>query len=307
MRHYADLEEATRDAQRLARGMTHKWAAAGLAGGGGKAVIALPPRLDPSQREGLLRRFGDLVRSLGGLYRTGPDSGTTTADMDTIAESAPGLVFCRSRGAGGSGNPAPYTALGVFSAIEATAGRVFGGHSASGLTVLVQGVGSVGAELIGLLTAAGARVLCTDVADDRLEAGKALGAETVPPAGAMTAECDVAAPCALGGVLDAPTIAALRCRAVVGAANNQLATAEDGGLLRDRGILYAPDFVANAGGAIAAVGIEILGWTAEEARRRLVRLIGANLSEIYAIAEDQGVDTATAARSLAARRLGTAP
>jgi leucine dehydrogenase len=306
MKPYANASEALHDAQRLARGMTYKWAASGLAGGGGKAVIAVPPDLDPSQRDGVLRRFGSLVFSLGGLYRTGPDSGTTSADMDTIAEVAPGLAFCRTQQAGGSGDPAPFTALGVFSAIEATLRHAFDGHPPSHPTVMVQGVGSVGKELIALLVEAGAEVVCADVTDEGIAAGRALGATVVGAEEAFDAECHVLAPCALGGVLDEAAIPRLRCRAVVGAANNQLATPDDGGRLRDRGIVYAPDFVANAGGAIAAVGMEILGWSPEEARRRLVELIGGNLTETYQIAEDRGIDTAAAARGLAERRLDAA-
>jgi leucine dehydrogenase len=298
MKPYPTVDAALEDAQRLARGMSHKWAAAGFDAGGGKAVIAIPPDLDAAARRELLLRYGDLVGQLGGLFLTGPDSGTTSEDMDLVAAGAPGLAFCRPAASGGSGDPARFTSLGVLTAIEAVARRALGRGSLDGVRVAIQGVGAVGRLLIGRLLETGASVAAGDVAPFDIA-----GVEQVPPGGIMSAPCDVFSPCALGGVLDATGVAALDCGAVAGAANNQLRDLEDADRLRERGILYAPDFVANAGGAIAAVGIETRGWEVGAAEERLVAAIAANLEAIFAAAESEEISTAAAARRLAEARL----
>jgi leucine dehydrogenase len=304
MKPYPDVQEALLDAMRLAGGMTHKWAAAGIDSGGGKAVIAIPPDLGAQARVELLRRYGAFIKQLGGLFLTGPDVGTTSEDMDTIAEAGEPYVFCRTPGAGGTGNPAPFTALGVFTGIRAAAERVFGESSLKGKQVLVQGAGSVGRELIKRLTEAGSEVLFSDVNEAcighfRDEQGlKCVLAEEV-----YDTPCDIFAPSALGGVLDEKTIPRLRCRIVAGAANNQLAGPEDGNRLRDRDILYAPDFIANSGGAIAAIGVEIKGWSREEAEEKVVQLIKDNLNRVFELAATEGCSTDEAALRLADRRL----
>lgn len=303
MKPYESVDDALGDALRLARGMSYKWAAAGFDAGGGKAVIGVPEDLDTAERDPLLRRYAALVGTLGGLFMTGPDSGTTSRDMDLIAEVAPGSAFCRTVPAGGSGNPAPYTALGVFTAMQATALRTFGEASLAGRRVLVQGVGSVGRELIGLLAEAGAEVLASELTSSGAAWAAEAGARVVDPAAAVGTSCDVFAPCALGGVVSAATIPLLDCGAVVGAANNQLGTPEDADLLQERGIVYAPDFVANCGGAIAALGIETRGWTPEATRSRIVAAVEDNLGEIFDMADGAGISTDTAARRLAERRL----
>ena len=304
---YHDLASARRDAMRLSEGMTYKWAAAGFPRGGGKGVIAAPPGLDGRARAGLLRRYGQLVKDLGGRFWTGADAGTSAADMDVISETGQPYVFSRTEANGGAGGSGPWTALGLFASLRAVAERLFGEPSLAGRRVLVQGAGSVGRPLIERLAAAGAQVSFSDIEPEaaRLLESGGVGAAYVPPERLFDSPCDVFAPCALGAVLNADTIPRLRCRAVVGAANNQLAEPEDAERLRAAGVLYAPDFVVNAGGAIAITGIEALGWSREKAEREVEGIAGT-LSGILDLAERDGITTEAAARRIAAKRLGTA-
>jgi leucine dehydrogenase len=230
---------------------------------------------------------------------------TTPRDLDVMKEVCP-YVFGRSAADGGSGEPGPATARGVFHGIGASLAQAFGSPSLDGMTVLVQGVGSVGARLAELLGGAGATVLVSDVAADRAaEVAEALGARVVAPEHAFEVECDVYAPCATGGTLSAETIPRLRCRIVAGSANNQLESPGDAELLRERGILYAPDFVINAGGVFYNVGIEALGW--DDARVELALAgIADTLAEIFARSETEGISTGRAAAALAERRLQAA-
>jgi leucine dehydrogenase len=295
---YAGLEQALADGLRLAAGMTRKLAVLGLPCGGGKAVLAVPSVPDGAERQRLLERYAELVESLGGSFVTGPDVNTGSADMDVIGTRTR-HVFCRSSANGGSGDPSVHTARGVFHGIRASLAHAFGSDDLSARRVLVQGTGSVGAKLASLLSEAGAEVVVSD-----LDEGRALATrrQTVAPDVALETDCDVYAPCALGATLSAETIPRLRCRVVAGAANNQLATAEDGDRLRERGILYAPDFVINGGGALHGIGLEHLDW--DEARLELeVARIGDTLTRIYEQADAEGVTTAEAAERLAAERL----
>jgi leucine dehydrogenase len=295
---YPEPSDALADAMRLASAMTLKMAAVDMPFGGGKAVLAVPELLDGDARRGLLLRYADLVASLRGAFHTGPDMNTSVADMDVIGERCP-HVFCRSEERGGSGDPGPYTARGVFHGIRASVRRVFGTDSLEGRVVLVQGLGSVGGPLARELLAAGARVPASDVVPGRAER---LGAEVVPPEEVIGAECDVYAPCAFGGTLNAETIPRLRCRIVAGSANNQPAEPEAAERLRAAGILYAPDFVINAGGVLNSLGSELLGWTREQIEARLAG-IGDTLEEIYARAEAEGITTEAAAEHIARTRL----
>jgi leucine dehydrogenase len=264
--------------------------------GGGKAVLAVPELLDGEARRGLLLRYADLVASLRGTFNTGPDVNTSAADMDVIGERC-GYVFCRTEEHGGSGNPGPHTARGVFHGIRASVRHVFGTDSLEGRSVLVQGLGSVGAPLAEELAAAGARVLVSDVVPKRVA-----GTELVPAEEVIGTECDVYAPCALGGTLNAETIPHLRCRIVAGSANNQLAEPEDAERIRQAGILYAPDFVINAGGVLNSLGTEHLGWPREQIAERLAG-IGGTLEEIYSKADAEAITTEAAAEQLAKSRL----
>lgn len=297
---YPDLEAALRDALRLAEGMTFKFAAPGLQFGGGKAVIALPASLERSARAPLLRRYGTLLSQLGGLFRTGPDVGTTPADMDVIAETGAPYVFSRTLAAGGAGDPGPFTARGVLAGIEVVCDRLFGEQSVKGRRVLVQGAGDVGAKLIGYLGEAGAEVLFSEVDEGAIQHFRdELGVEYVPPEAVYTTECDVFAPCALGGVLNADTIPKLRCRAVAGSANNQLDQHEDAERLRSRGILYAPDYVINVGGVMAVLGLEVQGWQRDTAEQNVVDSVRKALTQIFESASAQGITTEAAARRIA--------
>jgi leucine dehydrogenase len=305
MQVYVSPAEALLDGTRLAAGMTVKFAVSGFEFGGGKAVIAVPALPEGEERAALLRRYGDLVASLGGSFWTGADMNTTPADLDVVAETCP-YVFGRSPEHGGSGEPGPTTARGVFHGIRASLGHALDSPEVEGRTVLVQGVGSVGARLAELLAEAGARVLVTDVADERAaEVAERIGAGVVAPADTLRAECDVYAPCATGATLSAETIPGLRCRVVAGAANNQLATPADADLLHERGILYAPDFVVNAGGILHYIGLEVLGWD-DDALERALRGIGDTLSEVFARSKARGISTARAADELARARLDAA-
>ncbi len=300
---YPDLAAARRDAERLSEGMTYKWAAAGFPRGGGKAVIAVPPGLDPERRDGLLRRYGAFIQELAGRFWTGADVGTSSRDMDVISETGAPYVFSRTPEHGGAGDSSGWTALGVEAGIRATCARLFGDASLAGRRIVVQGAGSVGGALIERLLGAGAAVAFSDVSEGSVRHFRdERGVPFLDPAAVLETPCDVLAPCALGGVLDAESIPRLACRAVAGAANNQLAGPEDAERLRARGILYAPDFVINAGGAVAITGQESLGWPAERARHEVLR-IGATLERVYALAEAQGITTDAAARRIAEERL----
>ena len=285
MRVYPDIVDGLRDAQRLAGGMTLKWAGIEFPLGGGKAVLAIPRPLDGGEREGLLLRFGDLVEGLGGMYGTGVDLGTTPSDMEIVGRRT-SRVAGRPPEAGGAGDPGPWTALGVYEGMRSAAAHVLGSSDLRGRTVLVQGVGGVGRPLVDLLTGAGARVLVSDVDDRRArELGGEAGVEAVPADAAYDADCDIFAPCAVGGVLNEQTVPRLRCRIVAGSANNQLEGDVDAERLARRGILYIPDFIINAGGAVAHGILEFLHGTETEVEPR-VRRIGQTVADLLAEAGD---------------------
>jgi leucine dehydrogenase len=301
MNAYGTAADAVEDAMRLSAGMTRKLAVLGLPCGGGKAVLAVPAAPVGDERRRLLTRFAALVDSLGGSFVTGPDVNTGEADMDVIGERTR-YVFCRSVGNGGSGDPSIHTARGVFHGIRATLSHAAGSDDLAGRTVLVQGAGSVGSKLARLLAEAGAAVLVSDVDEER---ARATGASVVPPEAVIGTPCDVYAPCALGATLSAESIPRLRCRVVAGAANNQLATPEDGERLRAAGILYAPDYVINGGGALHGIGLERLHWDSERLEREVAG-IAETLARIYDAAAGEGITTAAAAEQLAAERLAPA-
>jgi leucine dehydrogenase len=291
------------DAIRLSGAMTRKLAVAGLPFGGGKGVIAVPEIPSGDRRRELFLRYGELIESLGGTYRTSSDMNTGEADMDVIGERTP-YVFGRSAAAGGSGGPAPPTAVGVLHGIRASLAHVFGSGDPSGRSVLIQGAGGVGSALAGHLAAAGATVLVADVDTDRAEAvASRSGGRTVAPELIAETECDVFSPCAVGGVLNAETVGRLRCRIVAGSANNQLAAPEIAEAIYARGILYAPDYVVNGGGVIGVVGIEELGWSVPELDAALAG-IGDRLTEIYRRSDAGGISTVAVADEIVAERLG---
>jgi leucine dehydrogenase len=305
MKPYAAPHDALRDALRLSAAMTSKNAVAGLPLGGGKAVLAVPEIPQGERRRELLLRYGDLVDALGGTYVTACDMNTSEHDMDVVGERTRHLMG-RTVGAGGSGTSAPSTAVGVFHGVRAAVGHVFGSDDLDGRSVLVQGVGAVGRVLAGLLSGTGARVLVTDVVEARAaEVAREHGAELVAPDVALGTPCDVLSPCATGGVLDASTIPALRCRIVAGAANNQLGEPRDAERLADRGIVYAPDFIVNAGGIIHLASLELLGED-EATRDERLRGIADALGECLRIAEAEGVSTGAAADQMVAARLSSA-
>lgn len=304
MRVYATPAEGLEDAMRLSAAMTRKLAVAGLPLGGGKAVLAVPEIPVGEERRELFLRYGDLVASLGGNYRTSSDMNTGEADMDVIGERTE-YVFGRSEAAGGFGSPAPPTAIGVYHGIRASLAHVFGSDDLDGRTVLVQGTGGVGSPLAERLAAAGASVIVCDVDRGRADAvADRAGGTVVDADRILDAECDVYAPCAVGGILSTETVPRLRCRIVAGSANNQLAEPEAAELLRERGILYAPDYVINGGGAIALVGLEQFGWSRAELDAALAR-IGETLTAIFEGADERGVSTAAAADALADERIAS--
>jgi leucine dehydrogenase len=304
MKTYPSLDDAVRDAHALARGMTYKYALSGYPRGGGKAVIALPGPMGEAERRDLLRRYGTLVRQLGGLFETGPDVGTTPADMDIIAETGAPYIHCLTRERGGAGDSAPPTAAGVFQGIVATCEHLYGSPSLQGRRILVQGAGSVGRRLIALLAEAGAEVLAADIDQGVLASvTDEFGVTPIPAGEVYDTPCDIFSPCGLGGVLNSDTIPRLRCRAVVGAANNQLACPEDAARLRQRGILYAPDFAVNIGGAVGIAGMETLGWTEAEAREHVAAAVTRSLQHIFTLSEGEGITTVAAAERIADARL----
>jgi leucine dehydrogenase len=302
MKVYDTPADALADGMRLSAGMTSKFAVTDLEFGGGKAVLAVPEIPQGDERRRLLLKYADIVESLKGAFYTAPDVNTAAADMDVMAERC-SYVFSRSAENGGSGNPGPFTARGVYHGIRASCAHAFGSDDLTGRSVLVQGVGSVGAPLAELLAAGGATLLLSDVDDVNVrELGGRLGASVVAPDAVIETACDVYAPCALGATLDADTIPRLRARVVAGSANNQLAEDADAERLRAAGVLYAPDYVINGGGALYASVRELRGWDDEQIETALAG-IGRTLSRIYERADADGITTLAAANALAEARL----
>ena len=302
---YDDARSAVRDVLRLSRAMTFKAAVAGLPLGGGKGVIMLRPDesvLTPERREAVLQDFGDTVDALDGAYLTAEDVGTSEPDMEVIAgrtKHVTGLAESQ----GGSGDPSPWTALGCEVALRVTCERAFGSGDLDGRRVAVIGLGSVGGRLAEMLAEGGAQLVVADVDQSKRELAERLGAEWTDPLSAMTAEVDVVAPCALGGVLNDETVPALRCRAIAGAANNQLASDALDTALAERGILWAPDFVCNAGGIInICVELEPEGYAPERADAR-VRAVGDTLRQIFDTAAQSGTTPLRAALEIGRERL----
>jgi leucine dehydrogenase len=305
---YSDTRAAVRDALRLSRAMTFKSAVAGLPLGGGKGVIMLPsgtPAPTDETRRDVLLDFGETVHMLDGAYLTAEDVGTSEPDMQVIAETTrfvTGLATER----GGSGDPSPWTALGVEAAVRVGCERVFGSASLEGRSVAVVGVGSVGGRLAELLAEGGAHLVLADIDERRRLLADRVGARWTDPESALTADVDVLAPCALGGVFNEDTVPRLRCRAIAGAANNQLADDTVGELLAARGILWVPDFVANAGGVVnIAVELEPEGYDTGRAETR-VRAIADTIRTVLDHAEATGSTPLAAAMEIARRRVAEA-
>jgi leucine dehydrogenase len=298
LRVYPTPADGLADAMRLSGAMTRKFAAADLPRGGGKAVLAVPELPEGDARRRLLLRYGDLVSALGGTYRTAGDMNISPADLDVVAERCPWVYGTTGRG----GNSGRGTAIGTMHAIRATVEDAFGSPDLDGKRVLVQGAGAVGADLVRLLRAEGAEVLVADVDEAR---AAALGVQVVPADDVIGTECDLYSPCAVGGTLNAETIPRLRCRAVAGCANNQLAEPADGDRLHAAGIAYAPDYVANAGGVIQLVGLEDLGWSEDDLQAGLAK-IGDTLRTLFRTASADGIPPAEAAERLAMQRVAAA-
>jgi leucine dehydrogenase len=299
---YADWSAAARDALRLSQAMTYKAAVADLPLGGGKGVIMVPDgiRLTPERRHAALLDFADTVDALSGAYITAEDVGTSSRDMAVVATGT-SHVAGLARARGGSGDPSPLTALGVEAAIRACCARVFGSASLRGRTVCVVGLGHVGSRVAKRCARGGAKLVLADVDKSKRAVAEQLGAQWTAPDRVLTAAVDVLAPCALGGVLDEQSVPALRCRIVAGAANNQLAEDWIADLLASREILWAPDFVVNAGGLIN-IAEELGGYHPAAARAR-VRAIGETITALLDAADAGGSTPLTAAMELARRRL----
>jgi leucine dehydrogenase len=297
--HYPSEHDAVVDALRLSEAMSLKASAAGLDQGGGKAVV-LWDVPDAPRSEALLRAMGRAIDELGGRYIAAEDVGATPRDMQVIASETRWVTGMEVPG--GSGDPSPMTAYGVLEAMGAVLEEVDGASALTGKRVVVDGVGHVGSRLARLLVEAGARVAVADVNPDRVDVlVREIGAEALPIERALEEPCDVLAPCALGGVLNEKTIPRLRCRAVCGAANNQLADAAADDALAARGILYAPDFVVNAGGIIN-LAEEFVGYDRERARKRTAQ-IADTLRLVFALAREESVPPGRAAEQLARRRI----
>jgi len=302
---YDDSRAALRDVLRLSRAMTFKAAVAGLSLGGGKGVIMVPAfaRLSSERRHAALLDFGDTVQALDGLYITAEDVGTSSRDMSVIAERTKHVTGL-ARGRGGSGDPSPFTALGVEYAIRACCERAFSSTLLKGRSACVIGLGHVGSRVARRLARAGMKLVVADLDERKRHLAEQLHARWTHPDRALEAEVDVLVPCALGGFLNEETIPRLRTPIVAGAANNQLADDAVADLLASAGILWAPDFVVNAGGLIN-VAEELNGYDPADARRR-TRGIADTLREIFDAADSRGATPLAAAMDLARRRLKAA-
>ncbi|WP_137391107.1 Glu/Leu/Phe/Val dehydrogenase dimerization domain-containing protein [Rhodoligotrophos defluvii] len=300
---YRDESEAVADVLRLSLGMTYKGAMADLPFGGGKMVVIADSATEKTPA--LLHAIGTAVDRMQGRYITGEDVGTTSDDMAEIAKKTD-KVLGLPPSLGGSGDPSPSTARGCFAGIKASIQHLTGADDLSGATVAVQGLGHVGWRLCELLAGAGAVLVVTDIRPETVaKAAARFGARTVAPEEIYDVPADIFAPCALGAVLNDDTVPRLKMRMVAGSANNQLAAPTHAEMLRDRGILYAPDYVINAGGLIQLAG-EYFGFGREELDRRLAG-IGNTLLQVFETAQARGLSTHEAADRLAEQRLKREP
>ncbi|MCC6416908.1 MAG: Glu/Leu/Phe/Val dehydrogenase [Gemmataceae bacterium] len=298
---YADDRAALTDALRLSRGMTYKYAAAGLNLGGGKAVIIGDPKTQKT--EGLIRAFGRFMSRMGGLYLTGEDVGITLEDLVVLRSETPYVITMPEEN-GGVGPIAPATAVGTLEGIKAAVEAAYGTPDIKGKRAAVQGVGAVGGEVVRELVNAGAVVTATDIDAARLEAfRKELGIEAVSPDAIYDVDCEIFSPCALGATINEQTLPRLKAKVIAGCANNQLATPAVGDEVYAKGIIYAPDYIINAGGAtIDADRLQPGGFNRERAMVA-VRAIGGRVAEALRISRDENVPSYIAADRLAERRL----
>ena len=296
---YATEEQALRDVLNLSRGMTYKAAAAGLDLGGGKAVIIGDPLTQKSAA--LLRAYGRFVNRLAGVFYTGEDVGIDVSDME-IVRTETRFVGGVSREGGGGGDPSPITAYGVLQGMKACAAERWGRDSLEGRTVAVQGLGKVGWHLAELLQRAKSTVVGSDVNGDRAaRARQRLGIETVAPEAIYDVSADIFAPCALGGAISVNTVPRLKCDVIAGSANNQIASPPAVRMVAERGILYAPDYVINAGG-LMNVWVELQGYDPTRALK-LAGNIYSNLHQVFSMARESKITTSAAADRIAEERL----
>ncbi len=300
MYNYSTEWDALNDVLRLSRGMTYKAAITGLNLGGGKAVIIGDPKVDKTPE--LMRRFGKFVDTLGGKYYTAEDVGMETSDMDTVREVTP-YVTGISESKGGAGNPSPVTAYGVYMGMKASAKFTYGSDELSGKKILVEGIGHVGEELVRLITEEGAKVVISDINEERLnQVHKKYGAEIYRGADVYTEQADIYAPCALGATVNNDTINKLRVKIIAGAANNQLADENiHGAALQEKGIVYAPDFLINAGGIIN-VFAEIEGYGRDQIITKTENIYNTTLDILHK-AKATGLTTNESALSIAEERI----
>jgi leucine dehydrogenase len=298
---YEGEMDAIEDALRLARGMTYKYAAAGVNLGGGKAVILGDPyRKD---REPIFRALGKFINRLGGKYITGEDVGTTLQDMEYIRMETEYVVTLPTY-LGGAGDIAPMTAFGVIRAMQACCKRVYGSDSLEGKTVTVQGLGAVGHNVVGQLQELGVKMVVTDIDSQKVEAMvEKYGVDRVDPEAIYDVKCDVFCPCALGAVVNDDTLGRLKCRVICGSANNQLREERHGEFLEQKGMVYAPDYIANAGGTIYDTDRLGIGGVSHERGKEKVSRIYQNMERVFEIADRDKIPTYLAADRMAEERI----
>ncbi len=303
---YRDWREGLEDALRLSEAMTLKCALAGLPLGGGKSVIALAPdsELSGERRRAAMLDLGDAVDAFGGSYGVGEDVGTTAEDMLIARERTP-YAYCLPEAQGGAGEPSGPTAEGVCGAIGVTLEQAFGSAEVSGRRIAVIGLGQVGSRVARLLAAAGAELVVSDIDASKRRLADELRAAWTDPEAALRADVDLVVPAALGGILTTASVARLRCAAIAGPANNQLADDGVADDLHDRGILWAPDFVVNAGGVIYGNAMEMDGCSREEAIARVGAVTGT-LDAVFSEARQHSITPLAAARRVAGERLRAA-
>jgi len=300
MWNYATEADALKDVLRLSRGMTYKAAISGLNLGGAKAVIIGDAKKHKS--EALMRKFGRFIENLNGKYITAEDVGTTTKDMEYVNMETDSVVGL-PESMGGGGDPSPVTAYGVYMGMKASAKKAYGSDSLAGKKISVQGIGKVGMHLVELVNKEGAHITVSDINEDSLTyAAKHYAATVVNGSDIYSVGADIFAPCALGAILNTENINALNCSIIAGAANNQLEEEEEHGMLiKEKGLLYAPDFLINAGGLINVYS-EYIGYNRENAMRDTEKIFDTTLN-IYHLAEVQNIHTQKAATILAQKRI----